>query len=883
MSLWKIKDAAAGVFTVNNPHKVSEIYFPLTNTQGKLFSCITPYLTGDIKTSINHFLNIPQSACDLHNPASTRSLWLTYGGKTVNASSLFTEPAATSLEAGPMYQVLRTDLKDLQVQMLNFVPENVPAEVMQFTITNTAKKDITVTPVFAMPLFARSADNLRDHRHVTALLSRISAGKNSVVVRPTMAFDERGHTMNEMNYFVSAVRGNGVVPKRVIATAEEFTGEGGSLYRPRYVYEGGWKTAAKAAGKEPFAGFDFGPISLKKGASVTLIVTMGMTTDNPAPIMKKFDTPAKVSAALALSKAAWLPVFASYTLNGGNPEFGFWAQWVNMQPTFRKLFGCSFLPHFDYGRGGRGWRDLWQDLLGLLLFDPKKTRQTLVNNFKGVRIDGSNATIIRNDGGFLADRNKISRVWMDHGVWPYLTLRLYIDQTGDFDVLFEDIPYFKDNLLNRAKANDPAFPEKDNLLRDKSGKQYAASVFEHTLVQNLVQFYNVGEHGNTKLEDADWNDGIDMGHGKGESVAFTCMYCHNLADMAALLREMKERTHIAEIDLTAELLPLLDTLGEPIDYNTVAAKRAVLEKYYASACKGVSGAKNKIAVDALASDLERKAENMMFHIRKNEWVKDMGIYNGYYDNLGRRVEGKIGGVPHVTLTSGVFSIMSGVATDKQVATIHQSFGKHLLNRKFGTYRLNTDFKKVRLDLGRAFAFSYGDKENGAVFAHMDVMYAFALYKRGFVREGFGVLNGLFRMATGQGAATYPCLSEYYNGDDRGLYNYLTGSASWFTYLFITQAFGVRHFAGDLVIEPRLVKEQFGAGGEVKLALAIDGKDCVVTYRNPAKKDYGVYGITSAVVNGTKLMVTDAKALTVPRAIKARLLSKKLNTIEIVLG
>ena len=883
MTLWKIKDQAAGVFTVENPDMVSELYFPLANTQGSLFSCITPYQTGDIKNSINNFLNIPQSAYDLHSMSSTRSLWLCYDGHAVNTSSLYTEPEASEVEAGPLYHILRADLKEFFVETLNFVPENAPVEVMRFTVTNKSKKDITVKPVFAMPLFCRSADNLRDHRHVTSLLSRVNAGNNSVVVRPAMAFDERGHMPNTTNYFVAGYKGNGSAPKRVIATYEEFVGEGGSLSRPGYLVEGGWQTTKKASGREPFAGFDFGPVTVKNGASLVITVIMGMTEDGPSSIIRRFDSPAKVDKAFEISKKAWLPAYTSYVLDGGDPDFAFWSQWVNMQPTFRKIFGCSFLPHFDYGRGGRGWRDLWQDLLGLLLFDPAKTRQTIINNFKGVRIDGSNATIIRNDGGFLADRNKISRVWMDHGVWPYLTLRLYLDQTGDADILFENIPYFKDNLLNRAKVNDPSFPEKDNLLRAKDGTPHTASVFEHTLVQNLVQFFNVGEHGNTKLEDADWNDGLDMAHSKGESVAFTCMYAHNLRDMASLLRDLKKKQGIAKIELTAETVMLLDTLRSAIDYKSVDKKRALLDSYYQAACRGVSGVKKSIAVDDLASDLEKKAESLTQHIRNREWIRELGVYNGYYDNAGHQVEGIVNRSPRMTLTSGVFAIMSGVATDEQVATIHKSFGKHLLNKTFGTYRLNTDFNEVKLDLGRAFAFSYGDKENGAVFAHMDVMLAFALYSRGFIREGFGVLNGLFKMATGENAKTYPCLSEYFNADDRGLYNYLTGSASWYTYLLITQSFGVRHDLGDLVIAPKLVKEQFGPDGLVRFSLNIDGTPCLIVFRNPGKKDYGAYHIAEAHINGKPAALAAPNALVISRVQKRLLLSKKQNVIEITLG
>lgn len=97
----------------------------------------------------------------------------------------------------------------------------------------------------------------------------------------------------------------------------------------------------------------------------------------------------------------------------------------------RRIYGCSFLPHHDYGRGGRGWRDLWQDCLALLLLNPDGVRKMIVDNICGVRLDGTNATIIGSrQGEFLADRNHIVRVWMDHGVWPYLTIDLYIRQTS---------------------------------------------------------------------------------------------------------------------------------------------------------------------------------------------------------------------------------------------------------------------------------------------------------------------------------------------------------------------------------------------------------------------------------------------------------------------
>ena len=62
-----------------------------------------------------------------------------------------------------------------------------------------------------------------------------------------------------------------------------------------------------------------------------------------------------------------------------------------------------------------------------------------------MRPNGTNATIIgKEPGEFIADRNNISRTWMDHGVWPWITTELYVHQTGDLQFLLEEAPYFMD-------------------------------------------------------------------------------------------------------------------------------------------------------------------------------------------------------------------------------------------------------------------------------------------------------------------------------------------------------------------------------------------------------------------------------------------------------
>ena len=81
------------------------------------------------------------------------------------------------------------------------------------------------------------------------------------------------------------------------------------------------------------------------------------------------------------------------------------------------------------------------------------------------------------------------------------------------------------------------------------------------------------------------------------------------------------------------------------------------------------------------------------------------------------------------LTGQVFAIMGKVAEDPQIRSIIKSADHYLYEKEIGGYRLNTDFHELKFDLGRMFGFAYGEKENGAVFSHMAVMYD--AYRAGF--------------------------------------------------------------------------------------------------------------------------------------------------------
>lgn len=871
-----------GSFCLKQPENISYLYFPLASTKG-LKSSVTPNLGGDAKMDQETFLLEPVSAENLHNNRSVRNFWCRAEGLGVYAAagasaeqeaSRFTdEQDESELTAGLMWHsITRSSQKFLLTSSVtSFIPWDANVEIMVVTIKNQAAKSRTITAYAAVPIYGRSADNLRDHRNVTSMLHRITTESHGVFVSPTMAFDEKGHRPNRHIYYVLGYTGDGSTPESFYPTVEDFIGEGGTFLHPRAVYtpSKGCLAGSSAAGKEAMGAFCFPPVSLAPEEEASYIILLGMedSKEEILSLVERYSTADKAEKALNETKTYWKnQVAASFCT--GNTDTDCWMKWVCFQPFLRRLFGCSFLPHHDYGRGGRGWRDLWQDCLSLLFTEPQSVRKTIAANYGGVRIDGTNATIIgSSDGSFFADRNGISRVWMDHALWPLMTTKLYIDQTGDFEILNQTAPYFKDGQTMRGTAADHLWKAEDgNKQRTKENSLYQGSILEHLLIQNLTSFFETGAHNLCRLRDADWNDALDMASEHGESVAFTCAYAGNLQELSALIRLLQANTSLDSVDLLEEISVLLD--NDPGIFEDTEKKQKILADYTARCQHTVSGRKKSFSLSFLALNLSEKANWLMNYIRNNEWItgkNDEGWFNSYYDNHGQAVEGIFNNQVRMMLTGQVFSIMSGVAEHSHIQKIVKSADSYLYQKEAGGYRLNTDFREVKLDMGRMFGFAYGEKENGAVFSHMTVMYANALYRRGFVKEGWKALKTLIDTAMNFSVShIYPGIPEYFRADGRGMYSYLTGAASWLMMTMIAEVFGVRGEAGNLVLHPKLLAEQFDQAGTASITIPFAGKTLEIIYRNPQGRDFGSYIIESASCDGMELTVNEEAFILLPR-------------------
>ena len=278
-----------GTFRLKQPENVSYLYFPIAGEQG-VKGAVTPRLGGDLKRSQNEFILQPVSAEELHNNKSTRNFWCRLeNGSCFSASGVSAEAEArrftdqqdeSVLTAGPMWQQMERTIKEhgIMTRITSFVPvSEYSVEIMHVEIINQGEKEVTFVPTAAVPLYGRSADNLRDHRHVTSLLHRAETFEKGVLVTPTLSFDERGHQKNRITYYVCGMEQDGAAPVGFMPVVEDYIGEGGSFERPESVLKNlPYDTAGRHYdGYEIVGALRFAGVTLQPGESRSYTVFIG--------------------------------------------------------------------------------------------------------------------------------------------------------------------------------------------------------------------------------------------------------------------------------------------------------------------------------------------------------------------------------------------------------------------------------------------------------------------------------------------------------------------------------------------------------------------------------------------------------------------------------
>ena len=882
---WQFSDQNDGSFFVEDANHLPVLYFPLMNSKG-MKSFVTPVLKGDVCKDFNHYLTTPTVTEEIHRTLSSRNFWLKVDDLkpwSATGQSVFQKAShwngaidgySVAAKIGSFTTKRKQELSGVEVEITTVVPEGDDfVELLKIRVLNTSTQSRKINPYYALPLYGRSADNFRDHRQVTTMFQENYIEDFGVRIKPRIKHDESCHSINHTNYAVLAFDENGTKPEKIWARLKDFIGQSGTLDNPEAIYKDLTPpklTDSELHGTEAIAAVKFKEKNLLPGESVEYVVIHGITDslDDISRWSSEYANIDHVNQKIDFTLNYWKEKLNSVNVSTGNHNFDNWVKWIEYQVKCRQIFGNSYLPDYGYGRGGRGWRDLWQDLLSIFLVDPISAKEEIINCFKGIRVDGSNATIIGEQSGeFKADRNNIPRTWSDHGAWPVFVLNFYVNQSGDFNTLFKEVPYWKDQFKNRCKKIDERWTDSYGYQqKDRDGNVYSASIFEHVLIQQLTSFYNVNDKNVLLLEGADWNDTYDMARDRGGSVCFYSFYAHNFILLIDFLNQLKANGNTT-IPLLTELIQLLDHIpgSTKVNYQDPAAKRIVLENYFKSVEHSVIGRKEDVVIDELIRDLKVKSEHISSHILENEILttkKGLRFFNGHYDNLENKIGGEKNGSIMMDLTSQVIPIISNVSNKKMSAEVYEAIKKVLKDEGSPGIRLTSEFKEIDMNVGRITGFVYGHKEHGSKWVQQNIMLAYGLYKQGLVTQGNEIMQEVYEIANNtEKAQIFPGIPSYFNHQNKGAYAYLTGSSSWFLMTLITEIYGVKGEMGMLKLEPKLSSNYFDENNQSVISTIFSTYKIKVVYQNLNKLSYDDYRITALKVNDVNVdIVSKEKSL-----------------------
>jgi len=491
-------------------------------------------------------------------------------------------------------------------------------------------------------------------------------------------------------------------------------------------------------------------------------------------LISRFEDPAALPGVLA-SVTEFAAIYASY-LHITHDDKDFEA-YVNKNLPFQVFYQTFVSRSLDWTQKGYreiGFREI-QDVfasmyyfagMGQIGFVKKLLREWAGN----VALDG------------FANHNfywtgKEPGWWSDDSLWLLQALDRYVSLTGDYEFLREELPVAGTNGEQRS------------LLKTTS----AIITYSYRV--------SVGRHGLPLIDRADWNDCLRVDPD-----------CVSGPDKITIYKDQIQtaRKKYGEIPLVSEYSEsvmngfLLKTAMDA----AIGIFRGCGDESYAAELESWSAAlKESLTADAWKGDYFAR---VLFNRSANPALSYLGAGGD-----GLVVEDGAKGT--YFLNSFSWSVLSDCASEPQIETMLDTIDQNL-RTPFG-YRLCTgvDYPKIapKIDVALYFA---GDRENGGIFKHANMMAASAMLKAAKTVENAGLAERLTETAywvidcilpyhtlkNPFEVCGNPRLCTQYNNSQTGenIGPTLSGTSTWLLLsLFI--GFGVEFTSDALIIEPVL--------------------------------------------------------------------------------
>jgi cellobionic acid phosphorylase len=226
---------------------------------------------------------------------------------------------------------------------------------------------------------------------------------------------------------------------------------------------------------------------------------------------------------------------------------------------------------------------------------------------------------------------------------------------------------------------------------------------------------------------------------------------------------------------------------------------------------------NDISQHYLSSLEKNRLEDYRFAIKALNKAINKHLWDKDWFARGITDEGRVFGVNNdeegrIYLNPQSWSLLSGTANTDQKLSIINEVEQQLLT-PFGVMMLAPSYTKMDEEIGRITQKYPGVSENGSVYNHAAVFYAYALYQKGEAQKAFDVLYRMIpniKNASTQGQLPV-FVPNYYRGayyqypDNAGCSSQLfnTGTIAWLYRCLVEELCGLKGSHGELTVSPLL--------------------------------------------------------------------------------
>jgi cellobiose phosphorylase len=375
----------------------------------------------------------------------------------------------------------------LKAELLYFVPLGTTAEVHQVTLTNEGDTPRTLQLYSFIEFCLWNA--LDD---ATNFQRNFSTGEVEVMGSTLYHKTEYRERRNHFAFYHVNADIAGFDTDR-----DAFFGLYNGMHEPQVVAEGKSRNSV-ASGWAPAASHCV-PVTLAPGETRTLEFVLGYVENSEdekweshgvinkqraVELIDRFSTADQVEAAMIELRDYWSDMLSSYAVASPDDKLNrmvnIWNPYQCMV-TFNMSRSASY---FETGIGrGMGFRDSNQDLLGFVHLVPDRARERILDIASTQFSDGS--AYHQYQPLTKQGNHDIGSGFNDDPLWLISGVAAYIKETGDWEILDEQVPFDNDES-NRA-----------SLL------EHCKRSFHHVL-------NNLGPHGLPLIGRADWNDCLNL-------------------------------------------------------------------------------------------------------------------------------------------------------------------------------------------------------------------------------------------------------------------------------------------------------------------------------------------------------------------------------------